>query len=81
VKQTSGVKAVSLDGHNSTLSDILAGYPFWTVEYLYSHGPLKPGTLSASFAAYLGSPESSSAMASFQYYACRNATNLCAAGR
>jgi phosphate transport system substrate-binding protein len=81
VKQAGGVQAVSLDGRGSTLSDILAGYPFWTVEYLYSHGPRKPGTLSAAFADYLGSPESSSAMASFQYYACRNTTGLCASGR
>lgn len=82
VAQTSGVTQVSLDGRGSTLGDIIAGYPFWTVEYLYSHGPLTPNTLAAAFADYLGGPESSSAMASFQYYACRNdTTGLCASHR
>jgi phosphate transport system substrate-binding protein len=81
VKQTSGVRQVRLDGQYSTLGGIFAGYPFWTVEYLYSHGPLQPGTLAKSFADYLGSPESSSAMASFQYYSCANAADLCRSGR
>lgn len=43
VAETTGVPAISLNGHGSTLTDIFAGYPFWTVEYLYSHGPLRPG--------------------------------------
>jgi hypothetical protein len=51
------------------------------VEYLYSHGPLTPGTLSAAFADYLGSQESAAAMASFQYFACRDANGLCGSGR
>jgi phosphate transport system substrate-binding protein len=78
VKQASGVKQVTLDGRGSTLEAINAGYPFWTVEYLYSHGLPQPGSLATAFADYLGGPESSSAMASFEYYACRgDATGLC----
>jgi phosphate transport system substrate-binding protein len=78
VKQASGVRQVSLDGRGSTLDEILAGYPFWTVEYLYSHGLPESGSLAAAFSDYLSGPESSSSMASFEYYACRgDATGLC----
>jgi len=72
VKQTTGVKQVKLDGHNATLDDIRAGYPFWTVEYAYSDHSLEAGSLPDSFVDYLSSPEGSSIIASFQYYACRH---------
>lgn len=82
VRQTSGVTPVGLDDRAATLDGILDGYPFWTVEYLYGHGPLVPGTLAASFADYLAGPESSGVMADFEYTACLNGpARLCESRR
>ncbi|HET9254252.1 MAG TPA: substrate-binding domain-containing protein [Pseudonocardiaceae bacterium] len=85
VVQTTGVKQIRLDGRGAALDDIRAGYPFWTVEYLYSHGQLAAGSLSAAFANYLRGPEGHSMIFSFQYYACypddHRVTDLCSSGR
>jgi phosphate transport system substrate-binding protein len=85
VNRITGVKHVRLDGRDATLNDIRAGYPFWTVEYIYSYGSLKGGSLAAAFADYLSSREGSDIIASFQYYSCRHdgldVADLCNSGR
>ncbi|MEV4601336.1 substrate-binding domain-containing protein [Amycolatopsis sp. NPDC049253] len=70
VAQSSAVKQISLAGRAATLDDIRGGYPFWTVEYVFSRGPLESGSLAAAFRDYLLTPEARNAMAGFQYYAC-----------
>lgn len=70
VEQSTGVKKVVLDRRGPTLADIGAGYPFWTVEYLYSYGRIEPGSLPESFRNYVLTPEGRNAMEGFHYYAC-----------
>jgi phosphate transport system substrate-binding protein len=71
VEQATGVKKISLDGLNATLHDIRDnGYRFWTVEYVYSHGLVDPGSLAEAFRGFLQGPEGRGTMAGFQYYAC-----------
>jgi phosphate transport system substrate-binding protein len=54
VGQADGVKKIALDGHSATLSDIRDNdYPFWTVEYVYSHGRPEPGSLPEVFQNFL----------------------------
>jgi phosphate transport system substrate-binding protein len=79
VEQASGVKKISLDGLNATLGDIRSGYPFWTVEYVYSHGQPEPGSLPDAFTNYLLAPVGRSTMESLQYYPCvSDVQDLCA---
>lgn len=48
------VKQVKIDKLGATLDDLNRGYPIWTVEYLYSFGPLaKTGELTRSFAGFM----------------------------
>ncbi len=70
VEQATGVKKISLEHRNPTLEDIRAGYPFWTVEYVYSYGRPEPGSLPGAFRDYLLTAEGRSRMAGFGYYGC-----------
>jgi phosphate transport system substrate-binding protein len=83
--QKLGVKRIQIDRHDPTLTDIRAGYPFWTVEYLYSYGPLPASSLATAFADYLVSPEGRNTTGSFGYYTCSSADgvfeDLCRKGR
>jgi phosphate transport system substrate-binding protein len=82
VKQTVGVKIISLDDRDATSDGIRAGYPFWTVEYIYSDGPLRDGSLATAFANYLASPEGAKTMARFEYFVCDSSiADLCNSGR
>ncbi|GAB7036171.1 MULTISPECIES: PstS family phosphate ABC transporter substrate-binding protein [Catenuloplanes] len=48
------VTQLTVDGLGATLDDLNDGYPIWTVEYLYSHGPLaETADLTRSFAGFL----------------------------
>ncbi|WP_229068525.1 PstS family phosphate ABC transporter substrate-binding protein [Actinoplanes sp. DH11] len=68
---TPGVKQVRLGGQAATIDDIRAGYPFWTVEYLYSYGDLdRTDPLTRSFANYLIDAEARSMIAAQQYAPC-----------
>ncbi|WP_326564997.1 substrate-binding domain-containing protein [Amycolatopsis rhabdoformis] len=79
VAQSTAVKKISLDGRDASLGDIRAGYPFWTVEYVFSRGPLPSDSLAAAFRDYLLTPEARNAMVGFQYYACAaSEQDLCA---
>ncbi|GII86457.1 hypothetical protein Ssi03_44470 [Sphaerisporangium siamense] len=57
LRQESGgdtvVQGLSLDGQNFDPSDP-AGYPFWTVEYLYSRETPEPGSLKHGFLKFVG---------------------------
>ncbi|MBP2326680.1 phosphate transport system substrate-binding protein [Kibdelosporangium banguiense] len=69
--QATGVKKINLDGYGATLGDIRDhDYPFWTVEYVYSHGRPEPGSLPEVFTTFLLARESSAVMEGFQYYSC-----------
>lgn len=80
VDQTGGVKKINLNGRGGTRTDIRDhAYPFWTVEYVYSHGWPEQGSLPDAFKNFLLTPEGRSAMEGFQYYACvGDMTTLCA---
>jgi phosphate transport system substrate-binding protein len=82
VEPTAGAKKISLDDRDATLDGIRAGYPFWTVEYIYSAGPLVGGSLATAFANYLISPEGASTMAGFEFFVCDSSNaKLCNSGR
>ncbi|MGI5238668.1 hypothetical protein [Dactylosporangium sp. CA-139066] len=40
--QQLGLKQLKLDGRDATLYGIRTGYPFWTIEYLYSTANSRP---------------------------------------
>lgn len=69
-KRRSGIKMVTLNRHGPTLDDIRSGYPFWSVEYVYSYGQLEPDSLASAFVDYLSGKEGGDTMASFGYVAC-----------
>jgi phosphate transport system substrate-binding protein len=80
------VKAITIDGQGAgSLDDIRQGYPFWTVEYLYSYGVPATGSLASAFADYLAGRDSRDSMAVSRYFPCvrtdGTAEPLCAAGR
>ncbi|GAB3460747.1 PstS family phosphate ABC transporter substrate-binding protein [Actinophytocola sediminis] len=47
------VTVLRLDGRYPDVSGAATGYPFWTVEYLYTKGTPEDGTVLASLMAYL----------------------------
>ncbi|MGW4351608.1 substrate-binding domain-containing protein [Nocardia sp. NPDC004582] len=54
IAKTSGVKAVTIDGHTPARDQVLDHtYPFWSVEYAYSNGELPADSLAASFLRFL----------------------------
>lgn len=82
VRQATGVKPITLDGRDGSLADIRAGYPFWTVEYVYSYGRLENGSLATAFVNYLTSTTGTKTMARFEYFVCDpGMTDLCSSGR
>jgi ABC-type phosphate transport system substrate-binding protein len=52
------------------VSSISAGYPFWTIEYLYTNGEPAAGTLLASFIDYLHSGTARAELADDGYTPC-----------
>jgi phosphate transport system substrate-binding protein len=70
-----GLIRVRLDDRGTTIQDIDAGYPFWTVE----HGYYRSGsTLPAAFVAYLASADRAPALAAAGYPPCSVDAALCA---
>jgi phosphate transport system substrate-binding protein len=47
------VTVLELDGWQAGASSAAAGYPFWTIEYLYTNGTPADGTVLASLISYL----------------------------
>lgn len=82
VQETAGVKQISLDGRDATFDGIRAGYPFWTVEYIYSYGELVAGSLATAFVNYLTSPEGTKELKRLGYFDCDSSiAELCGNGR
>lgn len=85
VQHTPGVREVPVNGYTGTLAGIQAGYPFWTVEYVYSKGALPDDSLAAAFSRYLGSSDAGSTIDGFQYSPClpgnAEVERLCRSGR
>ncbi|GGP51930.1 PstS family phosphate ABC transporter substrate-binding protein [Saccharothrix coeruleofusca] len=53
-RKTGALSAISLDGRVfDAAAGVEAGYPFWTVEYLYTRTEPKPGSLQEAFLRYL----------------------------
>jgi phosphate transport system substrate-binding protein len=80
-----GVRQVPVDGRSGTLAGIQAGYPFWTVEYVYSEGALPSNSLAVAFIKYLSSSDAAAPSARFQYVPCLSGNaeteRLCRSGR
>lgn len=81
VEQTSGVRAISLNGRGATREGIRSGYPFWTVEYVYSRGPIQVGSLAAAFTDYMTSADGNEKVRQFKYFGCADVADLCAGPR
>jgi phosphate transport system substrate-binding protein len=81
----STVRPLTLDGRGTSIDDLRAGYPFWTVEYVYSHGQSPPDSLAAAFTDFLRGPAGNDTMSSFNLTACGRPHNptatLCSSGR
>lgn len=66
----SGLTTLSLDGERPSVSGISAGYPFWTIEYLYTKGIPPTGTLLATFVDHLRGPVSGEVLTDVGYTPC-----------
>ncbi|MFC4014045.1 PstS family phosphate ABC transporter substrate-binding protein [Nonomuraea purpurea] len=57
-RKAGAITALTLDGKAFDPADAAkAGYPFWTVEYLYSHWKPEPGSLAAGFLGFVRTHE------------------------
>lgn len=57
-----GLEMLSLDGERPSVRGISAGYPFWTIEYLYTKGVPAAGSLLAAFVDHLRGPAAGAAL-------------------
>lgn len=65
------VRKISLNGWDSTISDVKAGvYGYWTVEYLYTAGHPAAGSLAADFLGYMKSVTASDSLRAADYTPC-----------
>lgn len=85
VLHAAGVKQIQVSGLSGTLTGIQRGYPFWTVEYVYSDGALPNNSLATAFSNYLASSDARVTITGFQYYPCQpgnlEVERLCHSGR
>lgn len=65
------VERVKLDGADPDIGAAgSGGYPFWTVEYLYTYGPAAPESLAAAFLSYVNTDTSRDILRSGAYTPC-----------
>ena len=65
------VERVKLDGADPDIGAVESGgYPFWTVEYLYTYGPAAPRSLAAAFLGYVNTDTSRDILRSAAYTPC-----------
>lgn len=64
------LRVLELDGGRPSVSGISAGYPFWTIEYLYTKGVPANGSTQAAFVDYLRSASGGNALAAAGYTPC-----------
>jgi ABC-type phosphate transport system substrate-binding protein len=77
------VELVKLNASDPDIGDVKAGkYPYWTVEYLYTDGKPKAGSLIAAFLAYFGTDNAENLLLNAAYTPCATAQSqlatLCA---
>jgi ABC-type phosphate transport system substrate-binding protein len=65
-----GLTVLLLDGERPSVSGISAGYPFWTVEYLYTKGVPPAGSLLAAFIDHLRGPAAGALLSGAGYTSC-----------
>lgn len=65
-----GLTVLALDSERPSVSGISAGYPFWTIEYLYTKGVPAAGTLLAAFIDHLRGPDAGETMTSAGHIPC-----------
>jgi phosphate transport system substrate-binding protein len=65
-----GLTVLALDSERPSISGISAGYPFWTIEYLYTKGVPAAGTLLATFIDHLRGRDAGEAMTSAGHVPC-----------
>lgn len=76
--RSAGVILASIDGRDSGLQNIMAGYPFWTVEYAYHDGrESTERSVAAAFVEYLTSASQAESIATAGYPPCGTNTALC----
>ncbi|MFD0743654.1 PstS family phosphate ABC transporter substrate-binding protein [Phytohabitans flavus] len=66
------VVRVRLDGREPEFGHIGEGYPFWTIEYMYTYGEPPAGGLLASFLAYMNTDSARVALREAGYVPCVN---------
>jgi phosphate transport system substrate-binding protein len=68
------VELVKLNASDPDIADVKAGkYPYWTVEYLYTNGTPKAGSLTSAFVAYFGTDNAENLLLSGAYTPCDGA--------
>ncbi len=65
-----GLTVLSLNEERPSVSGISAGYPFWTIEYLYTKGLPAQGTLLAAFIDHLRGPGAGTSLTEVGYTPC-----------
>jgi phosphate transport system substrate-binding protein len=72
------VALVRLDNRSATPDDIRAGYPFWTIEFVYRRGGQHAdGSLAAAFVDHLTSDIEADVLGSSGYPPCSQHADLC----
>jgi phosphate transport system substrate-binding protein len=65
------VQSVTLDGWDPVIGAVEHGYyPFWTVEYLYTHGSPAAGSLASLFLGYMNTDTAKDILRSQDYTPC-----------
>jgi ABC-type phosphate transport system substrate-binding protein len=65
------VELVKLNASDPDIGDVKAGkYPYWTVEYLYTNGAPRTGSLTAAFLAYFRTDTAENLLLSGAYTPC-----------
>jgi ABC-type phosphate transport system substrate-binding protein len=68
------VELVKLNAADPDIGDVKAGkYPYWTVEYLYTEGKPRAGSLTAAFLSYFSTDNAENLLLSGAYTPCENA--------
>lgn len=64
------IKQVTLDDQVPTREGVSTGYPFWSVECIYSKDPPPPDSLTETFVRFLGTEVAAEVIDGANYFAC-----------
>jgi phosphate transport system substrate-binding protein len=68
------VEPVKINASDADIGDVKAGkYPYWTVEYLYTNGAARAGSLIAAFLAYFSTDNAENLLLNAAYTPCGTA--------